>query len=138
MVIGRMYVRGNSGGKVPGSRVVSSLADFLTTGGGHTTLGAAKAPRGANSCLIKAPLPVLGGSGVRWLLLGLACKAFGVSPWIDVSIGITSFEPCSSGSTTAATAVGDTATASGDMATASEDTATASGDTATVLEDTVW
>ena len=58
MVIGRMYVRGNSGGKVEGSRAVSSLAGFLATGGGHTICGAAKAPRGANSCLIKAPLPV--------------------------------------------------------------------------------
>ena len=59
-----MYVRGSNGGKVKGSGVVSSLADFFVTGGGHTILGAAKAPRGANSCLIKVPLPALGGSGV--------------------------------------------------------------------------
>ena len=44
MVIGRMYVRGSSGGKVEGSRAVSSLVGFLATGGGHTIGGAAKAP----------------------------------------------------------------------------------------------
>ncbi len=44
MVIGRMYVRGSSGGKVEGSRAVSSLACLLATGGGHTIRGAAKAP----------------------------------------------------------------------------------------------
>ncbi len=144
MVIGRMCVRGSSGGKVKGSRAVSSLADFLTTGGGHTTIGAAKAPQGANSCFIRAPLPVLGGSGVHFnggsslgcALLGLARKAFSVSPWIDVSIGVTSFEPCSSGHNDASGWSATTAAASGDMATASRDTATVSGDTATVSGDT--
>ena len=134
MVIGRMCVRGNSGGKVKGSRAVSSLADFLATGGGHTTLGAAKAPRGVNSCFIRVPLPALGGSEVHlsggssldYALLGLARKVFCVSPWIDMSMGVTSFKPCSSGhgdasGRSATTVSGDTATASGDMATASGD-----------------
>ncbi len=139
MVIGQMCVRGNSGGKVQGSRAVNSLADFLTTGGGHITLGAATAPRGVNSCLIKVPLPVLQGNEVHRLLLATVDKAFGVSPWAKVSMGITSFEPCSSGwITTTATVLEGTVTASGDTATASGDAATASGDTAAASGDTVW
>ena len=124
MVMGRMCARGSSGGKVKGSRAVSSLADSLATGGGHTILGAAKAPRGVNSYFIKVPLPALGGSGVYLngessfgcMLLGLLCEVFGASPGIDVSIGVTSFKHCSprhndaSGwSITTATAFGDTA-----------------------------
>ena len=123
MVMGRMCARGSSGGKVKGSRAVSSLADSLATGGGHTILGAAKAPRGANSCFIKVPLPALGGSGVHLngessfgrTLLGLLGKVFGASPGTDVSIGVTSFTHCSPGHNDASRWSVTTATAFGDV-----------------------
>ena len=89
MVIGQMYVRGSRGGKVEGSRVVSSLVCFLATGGGHTGGGAAEAPRGANSCLITAPLPRIGGRT-------LTGRMFGFSPWTDVSIGASWVKACPS------------------------------------------
>ena len=89
MVIGWMYVRGSRGGKVEGSRAVSSLACFLATGGGHTGGGAAEAPRGANSCLMTAPLLRMGG----WTLTG---RMFDFSPWTDVSIGASLVEACPS------------------------------------------
>ena len=102
MVIGRICDRGNSGGKVRGLETAHALADSLDTGGGHTILGAAKAPRGANSCLIKVPLPALGGNGMYfkggsstgWTLSGLEFKAFGESPWVVMSIGVASSKPC--------------------------------------------
>ncbi len=105
MVIGRICDRGSSGGNVRGLETAHASTDSLVTGGGHTILGAAKAPRGANSCLIKVPLPALGGNGVYfnrgsstgWSLSGLESKAFGESPGVDMSIGVTSFKPCFSG-----------------------------------------
>ncbi len=104
MVIGRTCVRSSSGGKGEGSRAVSSLAGFLATGGGRTILGAAKAPRGANSCLISAPLPRLeGGNGAGGTdSLGVALwessdTALSDSSWTDVSMGVSSFVPLSFG-----------------------------------------
>ncbi len=57
MVIGRIYVRCSSDGKGRGPGVAHAIMDSLGTGGGHTTFGAAKAPRRANNCLIKVPRP---------------------------------------------------------------------------------
>ncbi len=62
MVIGRMYDRGNSGGNGRGPEAVHAFVDSIDASGGHTILGAAKAPRGANNCLIKVPRPALGGN----------------------------------------------------------------------------
>ena len=102
MVIGQTCVRGSSGGKGEGSRAVSSLAGFLATGGGRTILGAAKAPPGVNSCLIKMPLPRLeGGNGaggadsLGGALRDSSDKALGDSSWTDVSMGVSSFAPLS-------------------------------------------
>ncbi len=62
MVIGRMYDRGNSDGNSRGPGAVYAFVDSIDAGGGHTILGAAKAPCGANNCLIKVPCPALGGN----------------------------------------------------------------------------
>ncbi len=60
MVIGRMYVHGSSDSKGRGPGAVHAIIDSFGTGGGHTTFGAAKAPCGANKCLIKVPHPAFG------------------------------------------------------------------------------
>ncbi len=60
MVIGHMYVRGSSDGKGRGPGVPYAIMDSFDAGGGHTILGAAEAPRGANNCLIKVPHPAFG------------------------------------------------------------------------------
>ena len=44
MVISRICDRGSNGGKVRGLETAHASTDSLDTGGGHTILGAAKAP----------------------------------------------------------------------------------------------
>ncbi len=60
MVISCIYVRGSSDSKGRGPGAAHAIMDSFGAGGGHTILGAAKAPHGANNCLIKVPRPAFG------------------------------------------------------------------------------
>ncbi len=102
MVISRMYDCGNSDGNSRGPGAVHAFVDSIGAGGGHTILGAAKAPCGVNNCLIKVPRPALGGNSVYFrgegsmgfTSLGLEVfKALGESLWVGVSDGFASSKP---------------------------------------------
>ncbi len=56
-----------------------------------------------------------GGSSAGWPLSGLESKAFGESPWVDMSIGVVSFKPCFFGHSGASEGLTATSTTSGDV-----------------------
>ncbi len=62
MVIGLMYICGSSDGTGKGPGALHTIMDIFGACGGHTILGAAKAPCRANKRLIKVPHPAFGGN----------------------------------------------------------------------------
>ncbi len=102
MVIGLIYVRGSSDGTGKGPGALYAIAGIFGACGGHTILGAAKAPFGANKHLIRVPRPAFGGNWVYTRGEGSvslssprleARKAFSESFWTVVSGGLMSSGP---------------------------------------------
>ncbi len=102
MVIGLMYIRGSSDGTGKGPGALHAITDIFGACGGHTILGAAKAPFGANKHLIRVPRPAFGGNwvytrGEGSFSLSLprleVLKAFSESFWAGVSSRLTSSGP---------------------------------------------